>query len=170
MFSDNLFDEELQACEFCGMNLDVFDEHTPECPVNFVTKDNFDLIREQEEQIYYELSRDGDVPRSIGMQLLLITDLIISSQKRWQNKSLMGKFDELLNKYSDLTSFIEALSGAGVLTELHDVIAFLKDPSQYDELFSVWIEHGQPDKSDEDAWLFFVNMVNSNGWKKNDNF
>ena len=99
---------------------------------------------------------------------MLISDLIISSQKRWQNKSLMGKFDELLNKYSDLTSFIEALVNSGVLIEVVDVIAFLKDPSQYDELFSVWIEHGQPNTADEDAWLFFINMVNSNGWKKND--
>jgi len=170
MFQENFFNDEVQACEFCGMNLDVWDDHTPECPVNFVPKENFDLIREQEREIYLELNREGDVARSIGMQLLLISDLVISSQKRWQNKSLMGKFDELLNKYSDLTSFIEALVGAGVLVELQDVIAFLKDPSQYDELFSVWIEHGQPDKSDEDAWLFFINMVNSNGWKKNEDY
>lgn len=170
MFNENMFNDEYQACEFCGMNLDVFEDHTPECPVNFIPKENFDLIREQETQIYEELIRGGDMSKSIGMQLLLITDLIISSQKRWQNKSLMGKFDELLNSYSDLTSFIEALVNAGVLLEVSDVVAFLKDPSQYDELFSVWIEHGQPDKSDEDAWMFFLSMINSNGWKKDENF
>lgn len=169
MFDENYFNDELQACEFCGMNLDVFDDHKPECPVNFIPRENFELIRQQEADIYEELIRGGDVAKSIGMQLMLISDLIISSQKRWQNKSLMGKFDELLNKYSDLTSFIEALVNSGVLIEVVDVIAFLKDPSQYDELFSVWIEHGQPDTNDEDAWLFFINMVNSNGWKKNDN-
>ena len=169
MFDENYFNDELQACEFCGMNLDVFDDHKPECPVNFIPRENFELIRQQEADIYEELIRGGDVAKSIGMQLMLISDLIISSQKRWQNKSLMGKFDELLNKYSDLTSFIEALVNSGVLIEVVDVIAFLKDPSQYDELFSVWIEHGQPDTTDEDAWLFFINMVNSNGWKKNDN-
>ena len=168
MFDENYFNDELQACEFCGMNLDVFDDHKPECPVNFIPRENFELIRQQEADIYEELIRGGDVAKSIGMQLMLISDLIISSQKRWQNKSLMGKFDELLNKYSDLTSFIEALVNSGVLIEVVDVIAFLKDPSQYDELFSVWIEHGQPDTNDEDAWLFFINMVNSNGWKKNE--
>ena len=169
MFDENYFNDELQACEFCGMNLDVFDDHKPECPVNFIPRENFDLIRQQEADIYEELIRGGDVAKSIGMQLMLISDLIISAQKRWQNKSLMGKFDELLNKYSDLTSFIEALVNSGVLIEVVDVIAFLKDPSQYDELFSVWIEHGQPNTNDEDAWLFFINMVNSNGWKKNEN-
>ena len=168
MFDENYFNDELQACEFCGMNLDVFDDHKPECPVNFIPRENFDLIRQQEADIYEELIRGGDVAKSIGMQLMLISDLIISAQKRWQNKSLMGKFDELLNKYSDLTSFIEALVNSGVLIEVVDVIAFLKDPSQYDELFSVWIEHGQPNTNDEDAWLFFINMVNSNGWKKNE--
>ena len=168
MFDENYFNDELQACEFCGMNLDVWDDHKPECPFNFIPRENFELIRQQEADIYEELIRGGDVAKSIGMQLMLISDLIISSQKRWQNKSLMGKFDELLNKYSDLTSFIEALVNSGVLIEVVDVIAFLKDPSQYDELFSVWIEHGQPNTADEDAWLFFINMVNSNGWKKND--
>ena len=129
MFDENYFNDELQACEFCGMNLDVFDDHKPECPVNFIPRENFELIRQQEADIYEELIRGGDVAKSIGMQLMLISDLIISSQKRWQNKSLMGKFDELLNKYSDLTSFIEALVNSGVLIEVVDVIAFLKDPS-----------------------------------------
>jgi len=168
MFGENFFDEEISSCEFCGMNLEVFDDHRPECPVNFIPRENFELIMDQEEEIYQDLIRNGDVAKNIGMQLLMISDLIISSQKRWQNKSLMAKFDELLNKYSDLTDFIEALVNAGVLLEVQDVVAFIKDPSQYDDLFSVWIEHGQPNNADEDAWLFFVSMVNSNGWKKNE--
>ena len=39
MFDENYFNDELQACEFCGMNLDVFDDHKPECPVNFIPRE-----------------------------------------------------------------------------------------------------------------------------------
>ncbi|MEL1224553.1 MAG: hypothetical protein VW522_09915 [Candidatus Neomarinimicrobiota bacterium] len=156
MFPEDMFGQDnYESCEFCGVNMDVWDEHRPECPVNF-------------DQIHSQLLRDGNFSEMLGTQILLAIEMIIATQKNWQNKSLMSKFDELLNRYSDLTKFIKALHQAGVLDTAEDVIKFLEDPSMYDDLFSVWVEHGQPDAT-TDTWIFFLDGVQSNGWKKDEN-
>lgn len=168
MFSEEIFNEDsYESCEFCGVNMDVWDEHRPECPVNFVSEENFKYIREEQDEIHRNLLQDGNFSEMLGTQILLAIEMIIATQKNWQSKSLMSKFDELLNRYSDLTDFIEALTQAGVLVTAEDIIVFLKDPSLYDDLFSVWVEHGQPDAT-TDTWIFFVDGVQSNGWKKDE--
>lgn len=168
MFPEDMFGQEkYESCEFCGVNMDVWDEHRPECPVNFVSEENFKYIREEQDVIHSQLLNNGNFSEMIGTQILLAIEMIIATQKNWQNKSLMSKFDELLNRYSDLTSFIKALNQAGVLDTAEDIIIFLEDPSMYDELFSVWVEHGQPDAT-TDTWIFFLDGVNSKGWKKNE--
>ena len=88
------------------------------------------------------------------MQLLLAIDTILDAQRQWANKSLMQKFDEVINRYTELTNFVKALHNAGVLNSADDVISFLEMPEEYDELFSVWMEHGQPNE-DFDSWNIF---------------
>lgn len=168
MFDESMFgQDDYEVCEFCGVNMDVWDEHRSECPVNFVSEENFKYIRQEQDKIYQELINGGDFSKMLGTQMLIAIDLLILAQKKWQNKSLMAKFDELLNRYSDLTKFTKALNQAGVLDTAEDVIRFLEDPAVYDELFSVWMEHGQPDAT-TDTWIFFQDSVQSNGWKKDD--
>lgn len=166
MFDESMFNqEEYEVCEFCGVNMDVWDEHRSECPVNFVSQENFEYIRKEQDAIYKEVLEGGDFANMLGTQMLIAIDLLISSQKKWQNKSLMSKFDELLNRYSDLTGFTKALHQSGVLNTADDVIKFLEDPSMYDELFSVWMEHGQPDAT-TDTWIFFQDSVSSKRWNQ----
>lgn len=168
MFDESMFgQDDYEVCEFCGVNMDVWDEHRSECPVNFVSEENFKYIRQEQDKVYQELMNGGDFSKMLGTQMLIAIDLLILAQKKWQNKSLMAKFDELLNRYSDLTKFTKALNQAGVLDTAEDVIKFLEDPAVYDELFSVWMEHGQPDAT-TDTWIFFQDSVQSNGWKKDD--
>ena len=104
------------------------------------------------------------------MQLLLAVDTVLEAQRNWANKSLMSKFDEVLNRYTDLTNFVKALNLAGVLNTAADIIGFLEYPEEYDELFAVWIEHGQPSSEDLDAWNIFLSSVQLKGWKKKNKF
>ena len=129
------------------------------------TLEFLEYIRKEQDAIYKEVLEGGDFANMLGTQMLIAIDLLISSQKKWQNKSLMSKFDELLNRYSDLTGFTKALHQSGVLNTADDVIKFLEDPSMYDELFSVWMEHGQPDAT-TDTWIFFQDSVSSKRWNQ----
>ncbi len=167
--SDELFNE-VAICEFCGVNLDVDHEHTRECPVNFINPQNYQNIIASQYDIEEELSHSGDIPRELGMQLLLAVDTVLEAQRNWANKSLMSKFDEVLNRYTDLTNFVKALNLAGVLNTAADIIGFLEYPEEYDELFAVWIEHGQPSSEDLDAWNIFLSSVQLKGWKKKNKF
>ena len=92
-------------------------------------------------------------------------DQLLSQQKKWAQKSLMGKFEEVLNRYTELTSFVIALRDVDVLKDIEDVIAFLLNPSEYDDLFAIWIEFGQPQRDDE-TWQDFQSAVLSCGWKQ----
>jgi len=166
---DELFSE-VSVCEFCGVNLDVQHEHIKECPVNFINPANYENIMNSQYDIEEELTRNGDVPRELGMQLLLAIDTILDAQRQWANKSLMQKFDEVINRYTELTNFVKALNNAGVLNSADDVISFLEMPEEYDELFSVWMEHGQPNSEDFDSWNIFLSSIELRGWKKKNKY
>lgn len=170
MFNNEDFIYETTVCEFCGVNLDVQHDHSKECPVNYINPQNYQNILNSQYDIEDELAQDGDVPRQIGMQLLLAIDTILDAQRNWASKTLMAKFEEVLNRYTDLTSFIRALYNSGVLDSAEDVIDFLEGPEEYDDLFSVWIEHGQPQDESGEAWNIFLSSVELNGWKNKNKF
>ncbi len=152
-----------QMCEFCTTNLAV-SRHTPECPMNFIDPANYYTILE--EQFVDQETQKDDAAYVIGQQVFLAIDAVLSQQKKWAQKSLMGKFEEVLNRYTELTSFVIALRDTDVLKDIEDCIAFLLNPSEYDDLFAIWIEFGQPQKEDE-TWQDFVSAVSSCGWKTN---
>ena len=159
--SEELFSPD-QMCEFCTANLSV-SKHTPECPMNFIDPANYYTILE--EQFVDEDTPQEDAAYAIGQQIFLGIDAVLSAQKKWAQKSLMGKFEEVLNRYTELTSFVIALRDVDVLKDIEDVIAFLLQPSDYDDLFAIWIEFGQPTKDDE-TWQDFYSAVLSCGWKQ----
>ena len=45
---------------------------------------------------------DGDIENDT-------IDTILDAQRQWANKSLMAKFDEVINRYTELTNFVKAL-------------------------------------------------------------
>ena len=104
------------------------------------------------------------------MQLLMAVDTILEAQRNWAHKSLMSKFEEVLNRYTDLTNFVKALYNAGVLDTAEDIIKFLEMPEEYDELFAVWMEHGQPNIDDVDTWKIFLSSVELNGWRNKNKY
>ena len=163
--SEELFNE-VSICEFCGVNLDVQHEHVQECPVNFINPANYQNIVNAQYDIEEELSHSGDIPRELGMQLLLAVDTILEAQRNWAHKSLMSKFNEVLNRYTDLTNFVKALYNSGVLNSAEDIINFPELPEEYDELFAVWMEHGQPTSEEIDSWNIFLSSVQLRGWQK----
>jgi hypothetical protein len=167
--SDELFNE-VAICEFCGVNLDVAHEHTKECPINFINPANYQNIIASQYDIEEDLATTGDIPRELGMQLLMAVDTILEAQRNWAHKSLMSKFEEVLNRYTDLTNFVRALYNAGVLDTAEDIIKFLEMPEEYDELFAVWMEHGQPNIDDVDTWKIFLSSVELNGWKNKNKY
>tara|TARA_B100001564_G_C20653871_1_gene678224 strand:+ start:1208 stop:1720 length:513 start_codon:yes stop_codon:yes gene_type:complete len=167
--SDELFNE-IAICEFCGVNLDTSHEHSKECPINFINPANYQNIIASQYDIEEEFSRSDDLPRELGMQLLMAIDTILDAQRSWAHKSLMSKFSEVLNRYTDLTNFVKALYNSGVLDTAEDVIKFLEMPEEYDELFAVWMEHGQPNIDDIDTWKIFLSSVELNGWKNKNQY
>ena len=153
-----------QMCEFCTVNLSV-SKNQSECPMNFIDPSNYYAILE--EQFVDETTPVEEASYIVGQQIFLAIDAVLSQQKKWAQKSLMGKFEEVLNRYTELTSFVVALRDTDVLQDIEDVIGFLLNPSEYDDLFAIWIEFGQPQKDDdsEDTWQDFVSAVSSCGWK-----
>ncbi len=151
-----------QMCEFCTMNIAV-SKHTAECPMNFIDPNNYYAILE--EQFVDEQTPQEEAAYVVGQQIFLAIDAVLSQQKKWAQKSLMGKFEEVLNRYTELTSFVIALRDVDVLKDIEDVIAFLLNPSEYDDLFAIWIEFGQPQRDDE-TWQDFQSAVLSCGWKQ----
>ena len=97
---------------------------------------------------------------------MLAVDTILEAQRNWAHKSLMSKFNEVLNRYTDLTNFVRALYNSGVLNTAEDIINFLELPEEYDELFAVWMEHGQPTSDEIDSWNIFLSSVQLRGWQK----
>ena len=160
---EELFNPE-QMCEFCTSNLNV-SKHQSECPMNFIDPQNYYTILE--EQFVDEETSVENASYIIGQQMFLAIDAVLSQQKKWAQKSLMGKFEEVLNRYTELTSFVIALRDTEVLQDIEDVIGFLLNPSEYDDLFAIWIEFGAPTKQDdvEYTWQDFVSAVSSCGWK-----
>ena len=118
-----------------------------------------------EEQFVDEQTPQEEAAYVVGQQIFLAIDAVLSQQKKWAQKSLMGKFEEVLNRYTELTSFVIALRDVDVLKDIEDVIAFLLNPSEYDDLFAIWIEFGQPQRDDE-TWQDFQSAVLSCGWKQ----
>ena len=49
---------------------------------------------------------------------------------------------------------------------IEDIINFLELPEEYDELFAVWMEHGQPTSEEIDSWNIFLSSVQLRGWQK----
>ena len=43
-------------------------------------------------------------------------------------------------------------------------------PEEYDDLFSVWIEHGQPQDESGEAWNIFLSSVELNGWRNKNKY
>ena len=166
MFSFEEFYKEMPSCEFCGVGLDMGDRHESDCPTNFISQENMPSVLAAQ----YDLSQFSEEPDAIvynlGLQLMLASDAIITAQKEWASKSLMNKFSEVLNRYTDLTNFVESLTQAGVFLTAEDVIQFLNEPGEFDELFAVWLEHGQPsEKDDFGSWQIFLGAIKSQGWK-----
>ena len=131
--------------------------------MNFIDPNNYYAILE--EQFVDEQTPQEEAAYVVGQQIFLAIDAVLSQQKKWAQKSLMGKFEEVLNRYTELTSFVIALRDVDVLKDIEDVIAFLLNPSEYDDLFAIWIEFGQPQRDDE-TWQDFQSAVLSCGWKQ----
>ena len=131
--------------------------------MNFIDPNNYYAILE--EQFVDEQTPQEEAAYVVGQQIFLAIDAVLSQQKKWAQKSLMGKFEEVLNRYTELTSFVIALRDVDVLKDIEDVIAFLLNPSEYDDLFAIWIEFGQPQRDDE-TWQDFHSAVLSCGWKQ----
>tara|TARA_R100001510_G_C7654238_1_gene212849 strand:- start:1058 stop:1570 length:513 start_codon:yes stop_codon:yes gene_type:complete len=170
MFGFEDFYKEIPLCEFCGVGLDVGERHLNECPVNYIEPDNMQSVLAAQ----YDLSQYIDEPDTLafnlGLQLMMASDAIIQAQKQWAAKSLMDKFSEVLNRYTDLTKFIESLTQAGVFLTAEDVIEFLNDPAEFDELFAVWLEHGQPSQNNDlGSWQIFLGAIKSQGWNTEKN-
>jgi len=164
MFNPDEFASDIHICEFCGVNLDVEHTHTNECPANFIDLNNYEGLLNDAYEIYDDFGM-GDAPRNLGLNLMLAADSVIQAQKKWAHQSLMSKFQEVLNRYSDLTNFVNALYKSGILKDAEDILKFLEDPTTYDELFAVWMEFGAPQPESEEAWNLFNNTLNSKGWK-----
>ena len=169
MFDFEDFYKEMPLCEFCGVAFDNGERCESDCPTNFISRENMPSVLAAQ----YDLAQFQDEPDSIvynlGLQLMLASDAIISAQREWASKSLMNKFSEVLNRYTDLTKFIESLTQAGVFLTAEDVIQFLNDPSEFDDLFAVWLEHGQPKKDDLGSWKIFLDAIRLQGWKTENN-
>ena len=158
-------------CEFCGINWEVGEPHENDCPTNFIAPENLEAALIQQYEMEAMASAvNPEIAMSLGAQLLLASEAIIEAQKTWAQKSLSMKFKEVLNRYTDVTGFAEALTQAGVFLTADDVVNFLQDPGEYDELFAVWLEHGQPHQKDDlDAWQIFINAIHSQGWTTEEN-
>ena len=50
------------------------------------------------------------------------------------------------------------------------IINFLEIPEEYDELFAIWMEHGQPTSDEIDAWNIFLSSVQLRGWQKKNKY
>jgi len=105
MFGDN-YRQQGEYCEFCMMNMDEEDfNHIPECPLNFIQPENYYQILEH--QFIDEETNSEDAAYIVGKQIFLAIDAVLAQQKKWAQKSLMSKFDEVLNRYTELTQFVE---------------------------------------------------------------
>jgi len=165
MFGFEEFYKEIPSCEFCGVGLDMGERHDNDCPTNYISPENMPNVLAAQ----YDLAQFADEPDSLtmnlGLQLMLASDAIISAQREWASKSLMSKFSEVLNRYTDLTAFIDSLIQAGVFLTAVDVLEFLNDPGEFDELFAIWLEHGQPSQKDDfGSWQIFLGAIKSQGW------
>ena len=58
---------------------------------------------------------------------------------------------------------------SGVLNTAEDIINFLELPEEYDELFAVWMEHGQPTSDEIDSWNIFFLVYNCEDGKRKTN-
>ena len=167
MFNQGNNTSRAPLCEFCGVNIDInspLNEHDSSCPLLFISPENVvGFVGEPYLEAESHLTNE-DIERNLGAQLMLSSDAILNAQRAWANKSLMQKFDEVLNRYTELTSFVVALRDVGVLKTMDDVIDFLIDPSAYDDVFSMWIEFGSPQQALEIEWQMFTDTLNSKGW------
>jgi hypothetical protein len=161
MFGEEFKDSD-SFCDFCAIDTEYY-PHIPQCPLNFIQPDNYYNILEQ--QFIDEETDIEEASYQVGKQVFLAIDAVLNSQKKWAQKSLMQKFDEVLNRYTDLTNFVVALRDCNVFTDIDILIEFLLEPSEYGDVFAIWIEFGQPQKED-DTWQDFVSALQSCGWKK----
>ena len=131
--------------------------------MNFIDPNNYYAILE--EQFVDEQTPQEEAAYVVGQQIFLAIDAVLSQQKKWAQKSLMGKFEEVLNRYTELTSFVIALRDVDVLKDIEDIIAFLLNQVS----MMICLQFGLSSVNHKEMmklWQDFQSAVLSCGWKQ----
>ena len=118
-------------CQFCGVV--TLEQHKDSCPaklinINWATQTLFANLQGYEN--FDELD-NPELNEVIGRQLMMIADAILHMQREWSTKLLTDQAEEVLNNWSMISQFCEALVDADVLRSKKSVLKFVKNPTQW---------------------------------------
>lgn len=143
-------------CLFCGKV--VMGEHLASCPSQMIN------INEGTISLWTHLNDDDRTQEEqlidIGKSIMYAADIIIRSQKEWGTKHTLEKYNDVLNNWALVNEFAEILQKLGYLENADDVIAFYKNPTEYERIFVLWEEYDYC-FSDDDTWIDFISVVDS---------
>jgi hypothetical protein len=141
-------------CQFCGTV--IGGQHLETCATNIIS------FHEGATRLWTRLFDDNKVPEDyysdIGQQLMMSADQVLKAQKAWTDKSILGKMDEVFNKWGIITEFAEILYQLGIVQTATEVIDYYKNPTMYENEFTLWAEYDYPDNL-SDTWQDFISRL-----------
>ena len=154
-------------CQFCGVV--TLEQHKDSCPaklinINWATQTLFANLQGYEN--FDELD-NPELNEVIGRQLMMIADAILHMQREWSTRLLTDQAEEVLNNWSMISQFCEALVDADVLRSKKSVLKFVKNPTKYNTLYMIWQELEFPMKEDPDTameWQIFKDRCQDYGY------